>query len=94
MDFNSILPFLLIIVVMYLFMILPQQRKAKKEKQFEESLKVGDRVITKFGLHGKLSELTDTTVVLETMSGKLKMERFAISMEMTQKLNTKVVEKK
>lgn len=94
MDFNSILPFLLIIVVMYLFMILPQQRKAKKEKQFEESLKVGDRVITKFGLHGKLSELTDTTVVLETMSGKLKLERFAISMEMTQKLNTKIVEKK
>ena len=85
---------LAIFVIMYVFMILPQQRKAKKEKQFEESLKVGDRVITKFGLHGKLSELTDTTVVLETMSGKLKMERFAISMEMTQKLNTKVVEKK
>lgn len=94
MDFNSMLPFLLIIVVMYLFMILPQQRKAKKEKQFEESLKVGDRIITKFGLHGKVSELAETTIVLETMSGKLKMERFAISMEMTQKLNAKVVEKK
>jgi preprotein translocase subunit YajC len=93
MDMNLML-ILAIFVIMYVFMILPQQRRAKKEKQFEDNLKVGDRVVTKFGLHGKLSELTDTTIVLETMSGKLKMERFAVSMELTQKLNTKVVDKK
>jgi preprotein translocase subunit YajC len=64
-------------------MIRPQQKKAKNEKEFESTLKVGDKVITKSGLHGKVSELADTTVVIETMSGKLKMERSAISMEMS-----------
>lgn len=76
-------PFLLMFVVIYFFMIRPQQKKAKQEKEFETALKVGDKIITKSGLHGKVSELADTTVVIETMSGKLKMERSAISMEMS-----------
>ncbi|MFV8337558.1 preprotein translocase subunit YajC [Flavobacterium sp. RSP29] len=82
-------PFLLMFVVIYFFMIRPQQKKAKNEKEFESSLKVGDKIITKSGLHGKVSELADTTVVVETMSGKLKMERSAISMEMSAVLNKK-----
>ena len=76
-------PFLFMFVVIYFFMIRPQQKKAKNEKTFESELKVGDRIITKSGLHGKVAELAETTVVIETMSGKLKMERSAISMEMT-----------
>lgn len=82
-------PFLLMFMVIYFFMIRPQQKRAKAEKEFESSLKVGDRIITKSGLHGKVSELADTTVVIETMSGKLKMERSAISMEMSAALNKK-----
>lgn len=77
-------------VVIYFFMIRPQQKKAKQEKEFEAALKVGDRIITKSGLHGKVAELAEGTVVVETMAGKLKMERSAISMEMSAKL----VEKK
>lgn len=76
-------PFLLMFVVIYFFMIRPQQKKAKLEKEFEAELKVGDKIITKSGLHGKVGELAETTVVIETMAGKLKMERSAISMEMT-----------
>ncbi|CAM3981456.1 preprotein translocase subunit YajC [Flavobacterium sinopsychrotolerans] len=82
-------PFILMFVVIYFFMIRPQQKKAKQEKEFESTLKVGDKIITKSGLHGKVSELADTTVVVETMSGKLKMERSAISMEMSAVLNKK-----
>ncbi|RDI57647.1 preprotein translocase subunit YajC [Flavobacterium glaciei] len=82
-------PFILMFVVIYFFMIRPQQKKAKQEKEFESALKVGDKIITKSGLHGKVSELADTTVVVETMSGKLKMERSAISMEMSAALNKK-----
>lgn len=70
-------------------MIRPQQKRAKNEKAFENSLKVGDKIITKSGLHGKVSELADTTVIIETMSGKLKMERSAISMEMSATLTKK-----
>ena len=88
-QLQQFLPFILMFVVIYFFMIRPQQKRAKDEKQFEANLKVGDRIITKSGLHGKVSELAETTVVIETMSGKLKMERSAISMEMSAALNKK-----
>jgi preprotein translocase subunit YajC len=86
----QMLPYLLIFVVFYFFMIRPQQNKIKKEKEFEASLKVGDKIITKSGLHGKIVELAESTIVLETMSGKLKMERSSISMELTAAMNKKV----
>ena len=76
-------------VVIYFFMIRPQQKKIKQEKEFETALKVGDKIITKSGFHGKVSELSETTVVIETMAGKLKIERSAISLELTASLNKK-----
>lgn len=88
-QISQFLPFILMFVVIYFFMIMPQQKKAKKEKEFESTLKVGDKIITKSGIHGKISELAETTVVLETMSGKLKMERSAISLEMSASLHKK-----
>ncbi|MFN3640387.1 MAG: preprotein translocase subunit YajC [Flavobacterium sp.] len=86
---ESFLPIILMFVVIYFFMIRPQQKRAKQEKEFEKNLKVGDRIITKSGIHGKVSELSEGTVVVETMAGKLKMERTAISMELSSKLNEK-----
>lgn len=74
-------------VVIYFLMIRPQQKRQKLEKEFERNLKVGDRIITKSGLHGKIAELTEDSAVIETMAGKLKMERSAISLELSQKLN-------
>ncbi|MEO8516920.1 MAG: preprotein translocase subunit YajC [Flavobacterium sp.] len=76
-------------VVVYFFMLRPQQTRVKKEKEFEASLKVGDKIVTKSGLHGKIAEINEKTVVIETMSGKLKMERSAISPEMSAELNKK-----
>lgn len=83
----TILPYLAMIAVFYFLMIRPQQKRAKLERDFESALKVGDKIITKSGIHGKISELSDATIVIETMAGKLKMERSAISMEMSSKLN-------
>ncbi|MBU2062012.1 MAG: preprotein translocase subunit YajC, partial [Bacteroidetes bacterium] len=65
------------------------QKRAKNEKEFESTLKVGDKIITKSGLHGRVAELSEGTVVVETMAGKLKMERTAISMEMSAALAKK-----
>jgi preprotein translocase subunit YajC len=70
-------------------MIRPQQKRAKNEKEFESNLKVGDKIVTKSGFHGKIAELAETTVVIETMSGKLKLERSAISLELSAALNKK-----
>jgi preprotein translocase subunit YajC len=84
------LPFLLLmLVVFFFFIILPQQRRQKKEKNFMNALKKGDRIITKSGVHAKIMELNDkdNTCTIETMAGKLKIERTAISLEMSSKLN-------
>ena len=86
------LPFLLIMLVVFVFfIILPQQRRQKKERNFMNDLKKGDRVITKSGMHGKIAELNDKddTCVVETLAGKIKMERSSISLELSQKLKPK-----
>ena len=88
-DIGQFLPMILIFVVAYFFMIRPQMKRQKDEKKFSAELKRGDRVITKSGLHGKVVDLNDKdfSCVIETMAGKLKFDRFAISMEMSTKLN-------
>lgn len=92
---GQFLPFILMFVVVYFFMIAPQMKRAKKEKKFAAELKRGDKVITKSGLHGKVAELNDkdNSCVIETMAGKLKFDRSAISMEMSSKLNAPAVAK-
>ncbi|WP_298533252.1 preprotein translocase subunit YajC [uncultured Algibacter sp.] len=85
----SLLPFVLMFVVVYFFMIAPQMKRAKKEKKFAAELKRGDKIVTKSGLHGKVAELNDkdNSCVIETMAGKLKFDRSSISMELSAKLN-------
>lgn len=87
-DIGQFLPFILMFVVVYFFMIAPQMKRAKKEKKFANELKKGDRVVTKSGMHGKVVDLNDkdNSCVIETLAGKIKFERSAISMEMSQKL--------
>ena len=58
------LPLILIIVVMWLFMIRPQSKKAKEEQKFREGLKKGDKVVTIGGFHGKVVEVKETTVMI------------------------------
>lgn len=69
-SIQPLFPFLLMFVVIYFFMIRPQQKRAKQEKEFESNLKVGDRIITKSGIHGKVAELSEGTVVIETMADR------------------------
>lgn len=83
---QNIIVLVLMFAVIYFFMIRPQQKKQKLEKEFEKNLKVGDRIITKSGIHGRIAELAEDSVVIETMAGKLKMERSAISLELSQKI--------
>ena len=88
--FAGQLPFLiLMLVIFFFFIILPQQRRQRKEKKFLSNLKKGDRVIAKSGIHGKIAEVNfkDDTCVLETLAGKIKMERSAISIDLSGKIN-------
>ena len=84
------LPFLLLMVGGFVFfIILPQQRRQKKEKNFINSLKRGDKVITKSGIHGKVMELNDKddSCVIETLAGKIKMEKSSLSLELSSKFS-------
>lgn len=94
-QLGQFLPFIAIFAVMYFFMIAPNMKRAKQEKKFASELKRGDRVITKSGMHGKIAELNDkdNSCVIETLAGKIKFERSAISMEMSNKLNAPAVVK-
>ncbi len=78
-----------IILIFWLFMIRPQAKKAKEQKKYIENLQKGDRVVTHAGIHGKIYKVNeDTTIDLETSPGSyLKLEKSAISLEMTQAIN-------
>ena len=87
---ESQLPFLLLIAFVFLFFIvIPQSRRNKKEKKYLSNLKRGDRIITKSGIHARVIEFDNknNTCVVETMAGRLKIEKAAISVEMSSKLN-------
>lgn len=82
------LPLILILVVFYVFMILPQSRRAKKQKTFRESLKKGDKVVTTAGIHGKIVEIDANTMVIELEEKtKMRVDLAAVSMESTQAAN-------
>ncbi|MCU0428618.1 MAG: preprotein translocase subunit YajC [Cytophagaceae bacterium] len=75
-------------VVMYFFMIRPQQKKAKEAKNFRENIKKGDEVVTIGGLHGKVHSVKDNgTIVLEADPGvRLTFSLESISAESTKKI--------
>lgn len=60
----SMIPFLLILVIFYFVLIRPQQKQVQKHRQFLDSLKKGDEVITESGMFGTVIGVTDDSVVL------------------------------
>ncbi|MBK7762218.1 MAG: preprotein translocase subunit YajC [Bacteroidetes bacterium] len=84
------------IVVMYFFMIRPQMKKAKEQKAFANQNNAGDIIVTIAGIYGKIVKANDDgTIMVEVDRNTIiKMDRSAISMEMTaayrKKLGTEV----
>ena len=72
----------LIIVIMYFFMLRPQMKKMKVEKQFKESINKGDKVVTIGGVHGKITEVGETFFILEIDNNvRVKIDKSAVSAE-------------
>src|ERR1700733_6064448 len=93
-NLSSLVPMVLIIVVFYFFMIRPQMKKQKDQKKYVEELKKGDKVITTSGIHGRISDLNDTTFLIEVESGaKIRFDKASISLEASKALNTTPVVK-
>jgi preprotein translocase subunit YajC len=76
----GILPFILMFVVAYYVMIRPQMRRQKEQTKLVSSLKTGDRVVTSSGIHGLISNVKETTVIVKVADNvKLEMEKTAVT---------------
>lgn len=76
---SGIVMMLLVFVVLYFFMIRPQMKRQKEIKKFREAMKVGDKVVTAGGIHGKVKEIKDTTVILEIAENiKITVEKASV----------------
>ena len=86
----QLLMFGAIILVFYFFMIRPQMKKAKDQKKFVEELKKGDKVVTTAGIHGRIVDLNETTIVLEVEGGtKIRFDKSAISLDASKTVASK-----
>lgn len=86
----SFIPMILIVVVFYFFMIRPQMKKAKDQKKFVEELKKGDKVVTTAGIHGRIVDLNEATIVLEVEGGtKIRFDKSAISLDASKAVASK-----
>ena len=69
----NIVPFVLILGIMYFVLLQPMRKKEQQAKQFRESLKVGDRVITTSGIYGQVVRLGEESIQLQ-IADKLRIE--------------------
>lgn len=91
---SSPLPILLLFgalfIVFYFFMIRPQTKKAKDQKNFINEIKKGDKVVTIGGVHGKVAKVDEDTFLVEVDSNtKLRIEKSVISMDFTKAANSR-----
>ena len=76
---QSLLLLGLMVLIFYFFMIRPQMKKQKELKNFRENLKAGDKVVTIGGIHGKILEVSDTTVLVQAEGTKIRFDKSAIA---------------
>jgi len=78
-SMSSLIMIVAMIAIFYLFMIRPQAKKQKELKKFREAMKPGDKVVTIGGVHGKILEIAESTVLISSEGTKIRVEKSAIS---------------
>lgn len=76
---SNLIMLVLVLVIFYFFMIRPQMKKQKELKKFREGLKAGDKIVTIGGIHGKILEVADATLLIGTEGGKMRIDKTAVS---------------
>jgi preprotein translocase subunit YajC len=75
-----LVPMLLIFVMMYFVMIRPQKKRQMEQQRLVNALKTGDRVVTNAGIHGLISNVKETTVIVKVADNvKIEMEKSAVT---------------
>ena len=78
-TWSGLLMIVLIFVIFWLFFIRPQNKRAKEQQQFRENLKKGDKIVTIGGIHGKVEEVRENTVLVSIdHNTKIEFEKSAI----------------
>ncbi|MCK4926553.1 preprotein translocase subunit YajC [Candidatus Aerophobetes bacterium] len=78
--FGALVPLMLIFVIFYFLLILPQRKKQKQHKEMVKNLKKGDRVVTTGGVYGTVTRIKPDHVEVEVADKvKLRVQRGAIS---------------
>jgi preprotein translocase subunit YajC len=76
----TMLPLLLIFIVFYFFIIRPQKKREDTRKSMIEAAKKGDKIVTAGGLHGTITQVDDTSVLVQVDSNvKLRIDKNAIA---------------
>ena len=76
----AFLPLVAIIVVFYLFLVRPQNKRAKEQKEMLTKIAAGDEVATAGGILGKVVEVGDQYLTLEIANGvSVKLQKFQVS---------------
>ena len=68
-------------VVFYLFFMRPQIKKQKEARKYRENLAKGDRVVTVGGIHGKVVDINEKTVLIQVSKGEIRVDLAGISPE-------------
>lgn len=81
MDLYTIILLVLMFVMLYFFMIRPENKRKKEAEQLRNSLAVGDEVTSIGGIMGTICAVKETTVVIETGADRVRIEmaKWAIS---------------
>jgi preprotein translocase subunit YajC len=69
----SFLPFAIILGIFYVLILMPMQRRQKKVQEFQEALKVGDKIVTTGGIYGQITRVNDKSVQLQ-IADKVRIE--------------------
>ena len=94
-GFASFIPLILIFVVFYFLLIRPQQKQAKQHRAFLADLKKGNKIVTKGGIHGTITGITDNVISLEIAKDiVVKMSRDAVAGSLSKDGAPKKEEKK
>lgn len=88
-NLTNILFIGLMFFVFYFFMIRPQMKKQKELKKFREGLAKGDHIVSIGGIHGRILEVTDTTVLIESEKTKIRLDKSAVNQTGADLLQTK-----
>nr|WP_326189697.1 preprotein translocase subunit YajC [uncultured Oscillibacter sp.] len=78
---STILMLVVLFAIMYFLMIRPENKRKKKAQEMRDSLKKGDVITTIGGIVGKIVQVNNETIVIETSDDRVRMEltKWAVS---------------